>query len=417
MPSFRLSLAAVTLLALAVRLLAAYSNRDYPVIGDALTYHAEAGFLADGEGFRRLFEDVPTAEHPPGHIVLLAGFDLVGVGSLPGQKYLLGVVGSVTVLLAGLLGRRVGGERVGLIAAALAAIYPMLWLADAALMSETTSTLLFVLCGLVAFRLADHPGPGAAALLGGVIALAALARGEAIVLGVLLAAPLLWRGGQGSMRRRVTLGAACLAAAALVLAPWAIRNVTTFERPVLLSTNGDSVFAGANCESTYFGEIVGSWDFRCFGGPVTGDEAQAALQYRERGFDYASEHKGRIPAVVAARLGRMLDLYRPWGQGAFFASQEGRQVRFHRLGLVMYWLLIPAAVLGVVLLRRRDRWVELLVLLAPFVLVVLVGAAVYGNTRFRTSAEPSLVILAAVALELGLARVLARRGGPSEVVV
>ncbi len=415
MPSLRLGLALMTLLGLAVRLLAAYANRDYPVIGDALTYHAEGGFLADGEGFRRLFEDVPTAEHPPGHIVLLAGFDLLGVDSVSGQKYLLGVVGTATVLVTGLLGRRVGGERVGVIAAGLAAVYPMLWLPDAALMSETTSTLLLVAVGLAAFRLADRPGVGSAALLGALIALGALARGEAIALGILLAAPLLWRGGEGRMGRRAVLGSACLVAAVLVLAPWAIRNATTFERPVLLSTNGDSVFAGANCESTYFGELVGSWDFRCFGGPVTGDEAQAALQYRDRGFTYASEHRGQIPVVVAARLGRMLDVYRPWGQGGFFASQEGRQVRFHRAGLVMYWLLIPFGVAGVVLLRRRRRGVELLVLLAPFVLVVLVGAAVYGNTRFRTSAEPSLVILAAVGLEAALAALLARRSSSRTV--
>nr|MBA2350158.1 glycosyl transferase [Solirubrobacterales bacterium] len=258
-------------------------------------------------------------------------------------------------------------------------------------------------------RLADGPSLGAAALLGAAIALAALTRGEAIALGVLLAAPLLWRGGEGSMGRRAALGVACLASAALVLAPWAIRNATTFERPVLLSTNGDSVFAGANCESTYFGELIGAWDFECFGGPVTGDEAQAALQYRERGFTYASEHTGRIPVVVAARLGRMLDVYRPWGQGGFFASQEGRQVRFHRAGLVMYWALIPLAVGGVVLLRRRRRRVELLVLLAPFVLIVLVGAAVYGNTRFRTSAEPFLVILAAIAIEAAAVALAARR--------
>jgi hypothetical protein len=263
--------------------------------------------------------------------------------------------------------------------------------------------------GLTAFRLVDRPGPGAAALLGAAIALAALARGEAIALLVFLAAPLLWRAGAGELRRRAVLGVACLAAAVAVLAPWTIRNATRFERPVLLSTNGDSVFAGANCRSTYYGELVGAWDFACFGGPVTGDEAQAALQYRHRGFVYASEHASHIPVVVAARLGRLLDVYRPWGQGAFFASQEGRQTRFHRAGLVMYWLLLPFGALGVVLLRRRRAGAELLVLLAPVALVLLVGAAVYGNTRFRTSVEPSLVILAAVALDAILLRGMERR--------
>ena len=40
----------------------------------------------------------------------------------------------------------------------------------------------------------------------------------------------------------------------------------------------------------------------------------------------------------------------------------------------------------------------LLILLAPVVMVVAVAMAVYGSTRFRFGAEPSVVVLAAVAL-------------------
>ena len=43
------------------------------------------------------------------------------------------LVGTVTVVLVGLLARRVAGERAGLIAAAVAAVYPLLWLADGSL--------------------------------------------------------------------------------------------------------------------------------------------------------------------------------------------------------------------------------------------------------------------------------------------
>ena len=69
--SFRGRLAIVAVAALAVRTAATVYHRDYPVIGDALTFHLEGGHLAHGEGFRRIFEDVPTAEHPPLFIVLI----------------------------------------------------------------------------------------------------------------------------------------------------------------------------------------------------------------------------------------------------------------------------------------------------------------------------------------------------------
>lgn len=410
MSSFRARLALLTLLGLAVRLVAARVNRDWPVIGDALTYHLEAGYLAGGEGFRRAFEDLPTAEHPPAHIVVLALADLLGIDGTANQKAYMGVVGTVTVALTGLLGRRVAGPRAGLVAAGLAAVYPMLFLPDAALMSETTSTLLVVVVALAAFGLADRRSIRAAALLGACIALAALARGEALGLLVLLAAPLAWRAGAGDRRRAAVLGATCVAAFAVVLAPWSVRNLTTFERPVLLSTNGDAVWVGANCPRTYFGELTGAWVFSCFGTKAPpGDEAEQAVVYRERGLTYAREHADRIPAVVLARLGRLLDVYRPWDQGVFFAATEGRKPTLQRLGLIAYWGLLPFAVAGLVVLRRRGRIDAVLVLLAPIALVVLVGAVVYGSTRFRTAAEPMIVVAAAVALDALLGRLTRRR--------
>src|SRR4051794_18805564 len=58
---FRGTLALVALAAVAIRTGATLRHRDYPVIGDALTFHIEGSFLAHGEGFRRVFEGVPTA--------------------------------------------------------------------------------------------------------------------------------------------------------------------------------------------------------------------------------------------------------------------------------------------------------------------------------------------------------------------
>src|SRR3954463_14399988 len=133
---FRGTLALVALAAVAIRTGATLRHRDYPVIGDALTFHIEGSFLAHGEGFRRVFEDVPTAEHPPLLVCLLALFTLLGGDGILAQKRRFGLVGSVAFVLVGLLGRSVAGDRAGIVAAALAAVHPLLWLADGALMSE-----------------------------------------------------------------------------------------------------------------------------------------------------------------------------------------------------------------------------------------------------------------------------------------
>jgi len=376
--SFDARLAGIVLAAVGIRLVAAYFNRNYPVIGDAEVYHAEARFLADGEGFRRYLTDVPTAEHPPLHVVLLAGFDLVGAHSTAVQKALLGLVGSVTVATIGFLGRAVKDERTGLIAAALAAVYPMLWLPDAALMSETTSMLLTALALLIAYRERTTRN---AVLLGLVIGLGALTRGELIGLLALLA-----------LNRRH--GWIALLACALTLAPWTIRNALTFERPVLISSNTGGLLAGANCDRSYYGPEIGTWVIDpCLHDRPPGDEAEADAGYRDRGLDYAREHLDRLPLVMLVRLGRVLDVYRPWTQGVFFQQAEGRNPRAAKAGLIFYWLLLPLGIAGAVLTGRRG-----VPLLIPVGLLVLVAVFTYGSTRFRTTAEPSLVVFSALAL-------------------
>src|SRR3954471_23023258 len=326
---FRGTLALVALAALAIRTGATLRHRDYPVVGDALTFHIEGGFLAHGEGFRRVFEDVPTAEHPPLFVCLLALFTLLGGDGMLAQKLLLGLVGAVTVVLVGLLGRRVAGDRAGILAAGLAAVHPLLWLPGGALMSESLYGPLVVGSLLAACAYAGNRTPARAALVGALVGLAALTRGEALLLVPLLALATLVR---APLRGRVRLAhlGALVAAFALVLAPWSIRNALTFDAPVLISANADGVWAGANCAKTYYGPIVGSWDFPCYGRRPAGDEAEQSRAYRRRGMAYMGDHVSRVPVVLAARVGRVWDLYRT-DQNRVFAASERRPARFEQL--------------------------------------------------------------------------------------
>jgi len=57
-------------------------------------------------------------------------------------------------------------------------------------------------------------------------------------------------------------------------------------------------------------------------------------------------------------------------------------------------------------LRRRAHAPPQYPLLALVVVVVVTVLITYASTRFRTTAEPSFVVLAAVAIEAGLGRVI-----------
>jgi 4-amino-4-deoxy-L-arabinose transferase-like glycosyltransferase len=120
------------------------------VQGDAEVFHLVGQHLADGNGFRQAFRDLPTAEHPPLWELVLAGADLVGANGFLSHRLLGGLIGTVTVVLIGLLARRLAGNAVGLVAAGIAALYPMLWAADTSLMSESLYGALLVAALLAA---------------------------------------------------------------------------------------------------------------------------------------------------------------------------------------------------------------------------------------------------------------------------
>lgn len=408
MSRFAKLLALIAVGALAVRWLYDFHIRDFQVLGDALTFHQVAQGLADGKGFVEYLPPAgPTAEHPPMMWIFLAALDKVGLTSFLAHRLALGVVGTGTVVLIGLVGRRVGGDRVGLVAAGLAAIYPMLWTADGSLMSEPLYGFFLVGALLTALWVREAPSWRRAAALGALIAVAALTRGEALSLVVLLAVPLAIAC-RPTWRSRAALWGATALAFVCVLAPWTIFNLTRFSTPVLISTNSNGVFVGANCAQTYHGELIGAWRFQCYTPRRAGeDEAEYFTRQRHIGIEYALHHSDRWPAVVAARVGRLLDVYR-FDQSIFFNTSEGRPAQQITWGIRFYWLVALLALGGIAVLARRRAF-ALVVLGAPLVMVTLIGIGTYGGTRFRFGAEPSLVVLAAVALVAAAEAVLRRR--------
>jgi hypothetical protein len=383
--------------------------RKIAPIGDAVTYHEWARTIAEGTGWVKVphaeiglvnVAPDPSAEHPPLFSLVLAAFWKLGVHGYTAQKLITCFFGAATVWLVGLAGREAAGERAGLLAAALAAIYPLLWVADGSLLAESLYGPLIAGAMLAALRFSRTPGRRSAAALGVLVGLASLARGEAVMLAVLLLIPLALSA-RVAMRERLRLGAVMLAATALVIAPWTARNLDKLHDPVLISTNSNATFAGANCDRTYHGDTLGMWRLDCYHGHPPGDESQQASFYRSQGLSYARHHAGRLPVVLAARLGRAWDVYRP-RQGISYEFLEGRSRWGSRLGLLLYYPTLLLAAFGVVVLRRRGR--PVLPLLAFALLVCAVSLLYYGLTRFRFAAEPALIVLAAAALDELIAR-------------
>ncbi|CAN5265635.1 hypothetical protein BH18ACT4_BH18ACT4_14240 [soil metagenome] len=419
---FALRLGVIALLALAVRV--AYIlmlERTDRFGGDAFYYHEQANLLADGRGFLEPYQlettgrELPSAYHPPLYPLFLAFVSLLASPATLAHQLASAVIGAATVVVTGLLGRRVGGPTVGWVAAAVAAVYPGLWISDALVMSETPTAFLVAVTLLGAYRHLDRPTRASALLLGAACGLAALTRGETLLLVPLVVLPVcLRRSGAATL---LPYGHAALAvgAVAVLLAPWVLRNLAVFERPVLVSTNDGTTLGSANCGATYGGDLLGFWNFGCLDFPAREDESVARDHWRDRGLSYARDHLGRLPVVAAARVGRVWSLYRPL-QMVRFDTIEGRDTRVSKAALAGFYVMVPAAVTGSLALRRRA--VPVFPLAAMFVLVTVTAAAFYGITRFRITAEVPLVVLAATgaveATRRGRRRVRSRPrdGGP-----
>jgi 4-amino-4-deoxy-L-arabinose transferase-like glycosyltransferase len=415
--------------------------RGQPAAGDAAFYHRTANLIASGkgyidpfrydDGFRGTFErtnadgtsetvavtyppgiEQATASHPPAWPYLLSVASWLGLRSESEHRAIGVLIGTLGVALVGLAGRELFGDRVGLVSAGIASVYGFLWLNDAALMSEPLVTVLVPLTTIVAVRWWRSPGWRGALLLGLLAGVGGLVRSELLAYGPLLVlgAVLLGRRARRPLIRdlAVTLGVA-----ALVLAPWVVRNLTAFEEPILLSPTG-TMLAQTNCDATYFGPKLGYWELECGQPEPTGpngellDESQRDTIRRTAARAYADEHLGRLVTVAAPlRVLRMFNVYDPVQTARFDIVVESRDFRQSIFALVQYYLVAVAAVIGVVVARRRH--LPLFVVLLWPGLVALVATVGFGNNRYRVSAEPSFIWLASLALVAAWVHLRARK--------
>jgi len=132
------------------------------------------------------------------------------------------------------------------------------------------------------------------------------------------------------------------------------------------------------------------------------DESQRDRVPRQGAIDYTLDNLDRLPVVMAARVGRLWDVYQPAESIDFNAVVEGRGLWPSRLGLAAYAALLPFAVAGTVRLWRRR--IPLSPLLAMPVIVTVTAAFTFGITRYRAPADAVLVVLAGVGLDWILGR-------------
>jgi hypothetical protein len=426
------ALVAILLLGLGLRIGEAWDGRA-PVY-DAQAYAAIAANLDEGNGFTVGAQATqPSSNYSPGLPLFVAGLYAVTGGVHERlARIVLALIGTLSVLFAYLIGRRLtglprdgpiqrtlkngpyrdaksaGAEFVpALVGAFAVAIYPALLEYQGMLMSEPLAATLLSGGVLAALRASD--GERWRWLLpGGLFGALALTRPEYLGIAVLVAVVIFLREVR-DWRRSLARAAVFLLAAFVVIAPWTLRNALALDRFVPISTGGGQVlFAGTYLPSVGDPEKVGAKVVAENPQLFAPQDAQrlrleqilarlAHARYPEMEADQALSKMGKkqlwedvsdepieYAGFVATKVGRI------WSHGP-------REVMREPVWEVLHWALVALGLLGLAILAWQRRW-EALLFGAIFLAITALSALLVASPRRALVLVPLLAALAASAL-------------------
>jgi 4-amino-4-deoxy-L-arabinose transferase-like glycosyltransferase len=418
-----IALAAIVALGLFVRAYVVVEPVAHPGDDSRAYYALSKALYEEGSFGGPEFED--SSDWSPGAPVLYAAAFYATGGAREGTARIVeALMGAAAIVVVFLLGRRLGGRWTGLLAALAVAVYPPFIHSTGELMSEPPA-LLTLPAAVLAFLWASEQERLRAWLLPGLLfGLTAMFRPEYLLVGAIFVAMALLRMGL-ARGWKPGLGAAALALAALALpiVPWTVRNVVVLDRLVPISTGGGkALYVGTFLPADGEYQRVKALLVKRYQGRELGPDSAAlaavdpaplfdrvAERYPDLPRDSAlgkvgkknfSEFFGEDPVGYAAMTVRKVGRMWSSGVGEAMSSTAGRalQVLFVALGLA-----------GFALLGLCRRWWELASLAVPIVLVTAVGAVSLAAPR-RNEVLMTLVFpLAALALSSALAAISSGR--------
>jgi len=274
----------------------------------------------------------------------------------PSPTGYLHVGGARTALFSWLLARRLFGPRAALVAAWIVALDPPMFQWETRLYSESIATPLTLLfLGVVLER---APTPRRAVAAGAIRGINLLARPTAVFLILGLAASWWIAGGP---RRGTRLLALSFAIAALVVAPWTIRNYAIDGRLVPVSAQDAVALAGTfNSQAASDPRYPYGWqalprslhDIYFRARPINDAQFRAALL--ARGWHYIRAHPASLPAAFWLNgITRLWEIRAPSQALDEIKPVPGRTYVPTLIGLCIYYVIFALALASLWRHRRR----------------------------------------------------------------
>jgi 4-amino-4-deoxy-L-arabinose transferase-like glycosyltransferase len=322
-------------------------------------------------------------------------------GSHPVAGELLNaVLGALLVPVVYIAARRWLGRPEARFSAVAVALLPGPIFFTDVLLTETLYTLM--LAGFAALLAVPRRDLAYCGLLGVVVGLAALVRGEGLIL--LVVTPLVWWG-QVPVRQLVRQWAVVVVVTAVVMTPWVVRNQQQLHAFIPTGVNtGTTIWSGHNPDASGYAtflphELVARYDKL---GPVEQD-LKIDRFLRRQAVDYAANHPLRELVLIPQKLIAFAE-----GDGATITTwvNAGRHPpalsvtatrRFRTIGDIGWFTLLAGTILSLALFGRRLWRNPLLRVSMVYLAVALVlyGFVFYGNFRYHVPFEPLMVFLLA----------------------
>jgi 4-amino-4-deoxy-L-arabinose transferase-like glycosyltransferase len=384
-------------------------------LSDPILYQRFAQGIANGQGYVSL-KGHTTSYYPPGYPLLLGSVQWIAdrLGQSARLPLFAGFVQSVLGAVAAggvwMIGRRLRGDRVALVAGLVFALWPNLIVYSSTLLSESLFLACFavMLVGLLTMidgnrvvwtrAVAAAVGTGAATMV----------RPQVLV--VIPAVLIGWAICRVGWRVALTsLGCVALGLVAFVT-PWTIRNYGVFHQFVPVSNNGgDNLCVGFHPGADGGFSIpryCDTGEFYVQGGPAAEVRRNAAT--RRRAISWAEHHLGALPLLSARKMYQTyrndidgLRAYESYDEVRIFTPTTRSVLRVS--ANVYYAVVMVFAAVGLVLtfvvgIRSRRDDATALVLALATVAIASVPVIVFGDPRFKVPATPCFAVVAGFAM-------------------
>ncbi|MBN1504976.1 MAG: glycosyltransferase family 39 protein [Candidatus Eisenbacteria bacterium] len=304
------------------------------------------------------------------------------------------LLAALAVALVGVAGRRLFSDRVGLVAAFAAAVYPYFVYLPSAQVSDNLVTLLLLVSVLALVWGRERTSWRHAAVSGVFLGLCMLARPSLVTVVPALAAWPVFCRGRGAGLALAGKSLLVVAVSVLTVLPWTARNYAVTGHFVFVATGGGRQFwygnsAYADARTTENPEFPPELKARLL---AQADEPSRERLLYQEGLRFVKENPGRALRLYASKLANLFQLYPSVHTGGSIGDRPPVRAAMAFVSAVLFGLSLIGAAL---VFAAGGRATILPLMIVSYCL----GSAVFLTVmRYRLPVDPYLILLASAAL-------------------